>query len=297
MKSFLKIKFIYLLPFFLLLFQKVNGQDFEVAPVMLEYSAEPGDNQTKIITVKNHSNVKASFVIALADFMPSSTGEKDIMAPNSTKRSCANWLNINPSFFELNSGDEITIQIGMMVPNDQFSAAWCMLFIQPTREQTTWSVDKNLGAGVTVSGRISVLIYQSPKSNNNHSLKISNMTEITKSGDNNRAFSATIENLGDKITKCKAYLIASNIKTAEEKEFKPLEFETFPKMSRTIELVLPNELKAGSYSLATIVDYGPKYSLEGTQIIIEVKDQASIAKPDTSVIKKDIIQTDTLKVR
>jgi len=270
---------------------KVNGQDFEVAPVLLEFTTEPGENQTKIITVKNHSNLKSSFIIALADFLPSSTGEKKIMAPNSTKRSCANWLNINPSFFELNPGDEIPIQVGMLVPNDQYSAAWCLLYIQPSREQTSWSVDKKLGTGITVSGRIGILIYQSPKSNTNHSLKISSMTEITKLGDNGRTFSATIENLGDKITKCKAYLIASNIKTAEEKQFTTVEFETFPKMSRTIELTLPNELKPGTYSLATILDYGSKYSLEGTQILIEVKDDNSNVKPDTIVVKADTVST------
>jgi len=264
---------------------------------MLEYSAEPGDNQTKIITVKNHSNVKASYIISLADFLPTSSGEKKVVAPNSTKRSCANWLNINPAFFELNPGDEIPIQIGMMVPNDQFGAVWCMLYIQPSREQTTWSADKNLGTGITVTGRIGVLIYQSPKSNTNHSLKVSNMTEITKSGDNVRTFSATIENLGDKITKGKVSLIASNIKTAEEKQFKYIEVETFPKMSRTIELILPNELQAGKYSLAIIVDYGSRYSLEGTQIIIDVKDQTSIAKPDTSVFKEEGVKVaDTIKV-
>lgn len=273
--------------FFLLHLSRINGQDFEVAPVLLEYTVEPGENQTKIITIRNHSNLKTSYIISLADFLPSSSGEKKLMAPNSTKRSCANWLNINPSFFELSPGDEIPIQIGMIVPNDQYGAAWCMLYIQPTQEQTTWNVDKNLGAGILVSGRIGVMIYQSPKSNTNNSLKISSMAEITKVGDFERTFSATIENLGDRITKGKVYLIASNIKTSEEKQYKSIDFETFPKMSRTIELTLPNDLQQGVYSLAIIVDYGNKFALEGTQIMIEVKDQSNKTKIDTASVKLD----------
>jgi hypothetical protein len=291
MKRFTIIKIAFLLSFVLLVkANRVIGQDFEVAPVLLEFNSEPGENQFKIINIKNHSNVKASFIISIADFLPSSSGEKRIMAPNSTKRSCANWLNINPSFFELNPGDEIPIQIGMMVPTDQYSAAWCMLYIQPSREQTTWSADKNLGAGVTVTGRIGVLIYQTPKSNTNNSLKISSMAEITKVGDVVRTFTATVENLGERITKGRAYLIASNIKTSEEKQFKAIDFEVFPKMSRTIKMSLPNELQPGSYSLATIVDYGTKFALEGTQIMIEVKDSGVIRNsPD--------VNSDTAKVK
>lgn len=275
---------------FIFIYKNSYAQDFEVAPVKLEFTTEPGENQTKTITVKNHSNKKESFIIVLSDFLPSSTGNLNYMAPNSTKRSCANWLNINPSFFELNPNDEIPVQISMGVPNDQFSAAWCMLYLQTTLEQTAWNSEKNLGAGVTVTGRIGVLIYQSPNSNTNHSLKISNLTETTNPSSKDRVFTAIIENLGDKITKSKAYLIASNMKTAEEKQFSPFEFETFPKMSRTIELTLPNELLPGTYSLAAILDYGSKYSLEGTQVVIEVKDPSKVIKPDSYGVKTDTVQ-------
>lgn len=269
---------------------KLSAQDFEVAPVKLDFSTEPGESQTKTITVKNHSNKKASFIFAISDYLPASNGGFSYLPPNSTKRTCANWLNINPSFFELNPGDEIPIQIGMLVPNDQYGTAWCILYIQPTQEQTSWNVDKNLGAGVNVSGRIGVMISQSPKSNTNHSVKISSMSEITKVGDAERTFSATVENLGEKITKVKVYLIASNIKTSEEMQFKPVEIETYPKMSRTIDLILPNVLKKGTYSLATIIDYGSKYALEGTQIVIEVKED-SLKKID------EVIKVDSLNVK
>lgn len=265
-------------------FQDLKGQDFEVAPVKLEFDAEPSMNQTKTISVKNHSNKKTSFVISISDFLPNSKGELVALPPNSSKRSCANWININPSFFDVNPGDDIQIQITMLVPGEDYGSAWCMLYIQPATEQTSWSVDKTLGAGVTVTGRIGVLLSQSPKSNTNHSLKISNFSEVTQLGDINRKFSATIENIGDKVTKFKVFLLASNIATAEEKQFKPQELEIYPKMTRAIELVLPNELPTGQYALAAIVDYGPKYPLEGAQIVIDVvnKDSRTLSVPDTT---------------
>jgi hypothetical protein len=248
------------------------SQDFEVAPVKLEFSAEPGENQTKVINVKNHSNKKSSFVIAISDFLPSSDGKRQIMPPSTTRRSAANWLNINPSFFELNPGDQIPIQISILVPGDEYGAAWCMLYIQPTREQTSWSADKALGAGVMVSGRIGVSVYQSPSTNKNHSIKVTSLLEITKPNDTNRKFTASLDNLGDKVTKCKVHLIASNINTAVEKQFPSFEIETFPKMTRNVEVELPKgELPPGKYALAVIVDYGPRFALEGAQLVIDVQ--------------------------
>jgi len=246
------------------------SQDFEVAPVRLEFDAEPATSQQKTLNIKNHSSRRVSYTVSFADFLPSSTGERKILPPNSTKRSCANWINVNPAFFELNPGEDIQIQVNMLVPGEEFGTAWCMLFIQPTREQTSWSADKQLAAGITVSGRIGVLIYQSPKSNQNYSVKASNFQEITKPGDSNRKFSAVIENLGDKVANCKVFLLASNMMTAEEKQFPPKDFEVFPKLSRTVELELPNDLPAGKYALAIIVDYGPKYPLEGSQLVIDI---------------------------
>lgn len=277
---------IYLLICFVFLTVKVQAQDFEVAPVRLEFDAEPASSQMKVLNIKNHSSRKVSYTVALADFLPSSVGEKKSLPPNSTRRSCANWININPSFFELNPGDDIQIQVTILVPGEEYGTAWCMLYIQPTREQTSWSADKNLGAGVTVTGRIGIQVYQSPKSNTNQSIKISNLVETTVISDNVRKFSATIENLGDKVTICKVFLLASNMITAEEKQFSSISYEVFPKMSRNIELELPNDLAPGTYALAAIVDYGPKFPLEGAQIVIEVKGNTRTITPDTTSVKK-----------
>lgn len=249
------------------------AQDFEVAPVRLDFNAEPGENQTKVINVKNHSNKKTSYIVAIFDFLPSSDGKRQIMPPSSTRRSAANWLNINPSFFELNPGDQIPVQVSMLVPGDEYGAAWSILYIQPTREQTSWDVDKALGAGVSVSGRIGVTVFQSPSTNTNHSVKVTSLLEITQPGDTLRKFSATLDNLGDKVTKCKVHLIASNIITAEEKQFPSFEVETYPKMTRTVEVLLPvTNLIPGQYALAVIIDYGPRFALEGAQMVIDIND-------------------------
>lgn len=256
-------------------------QDFEVAPVNLEFNAEPGENQVKTINVRNHSNQKTSFMVTLSDYLPKGDGGREFLPPNSTKRSCANWMNINPSFFELNPGEEMALQIGMLVPGEEYGAAWAMLFIQPTREQTSWSAEGTLGAGVMVSGRIGVTVSQTPKSNAINSVKVTSFTEDVTSSGGDRLFNLSLDNLGERITKCKVFLIASNMITAEEKQFTPIEIETFPKATRNVQLTLPaGQLAPGKYALAAIVDYGPKYALEGAQIVIDVKGSAQPIQTD-----------------
>lgn len=247
-----------------------SAQDFEVAPVKLMFDAEPGTSQTRMVSVKNHSSRRVAFSFVLADFLPTSEGALNTLPPNSTKRSCANWININPSFFELNPGDAINVQVSMLVPGEEFGSAWCMLYVQPTREQTSWSADKALRAGITVTGRIGIQIYQSPKSNKNYAVKVGSLVEVTSASDTARRFVATIENLGDKVVTCKTFLLASNMLTAEEYQFPAQKVVVFPRMSRKVTLFLPDTLPSGKYALAAIADYGPKYPLEGAQIMIDV---------------------------
>jgi len=269
-----------------LLYNNLKGQDFEVSPTKLEFDAEPSTSQTKTINVKNHGSKKVAFTIVISDFLPSTTGEKKPLPPNSTKRSAANWLNINPSFFELNPNETAVVQVSMLVPGEEYGASWCMIYVQPTREQSSWDADKALQAGVAISSRIGIQVSQTPKSNTNQSVRISNFTQIESSVSNKMKFTATLENLGDRISKCKVFLLASNMATAEEKKYPAMDYEVFPKMSRNIELELPNDLAPGTYALAAIVDYGPKFPLEGAQIVIEVKGNARTITPDTTSVKK-----------
>lgn len=260
-----------LLSIVLFSFFNVFAQDFEVAPVKLNYTAEPGETQSKTITIRNHANRKSAFVVTLGDFQPDSKGNKKQMKANTTKHSCANWISISPAFFELNPNDEKTITVNMQVPVDDYSTRWAMIYVKPTKEQTAFTADKSLRAGVTVSGRIGVQVFQSPKSNTNFSAKINNLIEVTEAKDTVRKFTANIDNVGDKIMQCKVYLIASNIKTTEEKTFKPVSIESFPKTSQTVELKIPkNLLPAGKYALAAVLDFGSKTNLEGTQMLIIV---------------------------
>lgn len=258
-----------------LLFMCIGGsvslaQDFEVSPVKVNYQVEPGEARSRIITIKNHANKKQTFLFNIQDFMLDRNGKMEFFPANSTKFSCAEWLSISPAFFELNPNEEIEVTLTMQVPVGDYTSRWCIVYVRTAKEQTSFTADKTLSAGVAISAQIAIIVTQSPSSNTNYYATINRLTEVT-SKDSLRRFTANIENLGDKIIRCKVYLVAADLNTTEETVFKSVEVLTYPKSNQNVLLEMPPVLPKGKYSLSAILDYGSDKALEGTQTIIEVE--------------------------
>lgn len=248
-----------------------SAQDFEVSPMALYYNSEPGESQTRFIKVKNHNSRSETFIISLSDYAVNSNGIGEYVDAGSMKYSIADWVSITPLFFEIQPNEEKEISITVQQPADDFSSKWGCLFIRTAQEQNAFSSDKSLSAGINISARIVVNIYQTPNANSSFKATISNLMEISNDEDSIRTFSSIINNLSDIITQCSVYVIATNVETAEETIFPDQKFTMYPKSSRKLELYMPNTLPKGTYSLAAILDYGSKTNLEGTQIMIKVE--------------------------
>lgn len=259
------------LVFISLSFSYLNAQDFEVSPVSLFFNAEPGESQSKFINIKNHSSKAETFILTTSDYSVDSKGKGSYVEAGSLKQSVANLISISPSFFELQPNEEKQVNITLQQPIDDFGSKWGVVFVKTAKEQEAFSVDKGVSAGVSLSARIAVDVFQTPGNNKSFKATISNLSEISNDTDSLRVFTAIVNNLSEIITECKVMLIATNIETAEETNFKEEKFMMFPKSSRKIELELPNNLSKGTYSLAAILDYGSRTNLEGTQMIIKVE--------------------------
>ncbi len=246
------------------------SQDFEVAPVLVSFNAEPGSIQTTKLSIKNYANVKQKFEVTLSDYSIDNQGNKSSMAAGQSKNSLANWLTLNPSFVELNPNESKEIELMITVPKGHGEIRWGMAHVQVAKEKSAFEVDEEMATGVVLVPRIVVLIKQSPKSNQNYSAKIQGLKEITEEGEN-RTFEATIVNDGDKVIDAKVSLSVANIMTAKEESFPKKKFTVYPKQSRIIQISLPNKLEKGKYAIAAIMDYGHRKSLEGAQLMIEEK--------------------------
>jgi hypothetical protein len=256
---------------FLLFTLFLNAQDFEVAPVIMSFAANPGEIQKKEINLINHSSKPQKYTFKLSDYEIDAEGNKRSIPLGTSNRSCADWITINPSFVELIPNQSVSAEVLMTVPKDGFRARWCMIIVEAGKEQTTFEADKNLATGVVIVPRIVVLVKQSPESNTNYKATIQGLKEVTKPGEKQRSFEVEVSNTGDNVIEANVTLALANIQTAKEEKFSPIQVTVYPDAVRTVKLQLPNELSKGNYALAAILDYGHRQPLEGTQILLEVK--------------------------
>lgn len=248
-----------------------NGQDFEVSPTKLFFNAEPGESQTKYLIVKNHSSNAETYILNISDYNVNNSGDGEYVEAGSMKNSVADWISIAPSFFEIEPNSEKEIVVTLQQPADEYGSKWGVIFVRTAKEQTSYSADKSLTAGMIVSPRIEIKVFQTPSTNRSFKSTINNISEITVKSDSIRTFTAIVNNLSDIITECTVTLVSTNVVSGEEFVFNNVEFAMYPKSSRKIELNLNGVLPKGTYSLAAILDYGSKTNLEGAQMIIVVE--------------------------
>ncbi len=249
----------------------VFSQDFEVAPVLVSFDANPGENQVQTLVLRNHSNEKQAFVLNLADYTPNEDGSKISGAAGTTNRSLADWIAINPSLVELNPNEAASINLVMTVPRTGFNSRWGMIQVEVAKEQMASEADKQLAAGVVVLPRIVVLVKQSPRSNQNFEGNVSGMKEVKSTNSEFRSFEAVLTNTGDKILDAKAFLALANLETAEEKQFNPVSVTIYPEQKRKLTLILPEHLEPGQYAIAFLLDYGHGSAIEGAQILLSIE--------------------------
>lgn len=249
----------------------IHAQELEVSPGTLSFATNPGSSQTQQITLRNKGNTEQSFIFNLSDWMTDETGEVKYFNPGTTARSCAEWITVSPALVTLQPNEQATVNITMLVPSDNASTKWAVLFVESAVEQTgPKAVDKEMAMGVQVALRIAVTIYQSPTSNTLYKGTIEGLAEKIND-DNSRTYTSQVINLGDKVLNCKVYFTLTNLETAEEITSAPFEFSLLPETSKKVSYKHDKPLAKGRYSVAAILDYGYSSELEGVQLELDVK--------------------------
>ena len=248
----------------------ITAQELEVSPGKLIFNANPGSSQTQQVSVRNRASKEQSFIFNLGDWLTDEKGETKYFKPGTIPRSCADWITVSPSLITLQPNESAKINVTMLVPNDNSSTKWAVMFVESAVEQTgPQAVDKGMKMGMTLSARIAIPIFQSPSSNNFYKATIEGLTESVQ--DSTRVYNTKVINLGDKILNCKVYFTFSNLVTADEITSDPIEFSLLPESNKDVKYTLSQPLEKGKYSVAAVLDYGHSDELEGVQIDIDVK--------------------------
>jgi len=263
--------FLLLFVFFAIPNGRLNAQELEVTPGTLMFSVNPGASQTQQIFVRNKANTEQSFIFNLADWLTDEMGEVKYFNPGTTGRSCADWITITPTLVSLQPNESVRVNVTMLVPNDNPSTKWAVLFVESAEEKTgPTAIDKDIQMGLNISARIAIPIYQSPSGNTLYKGTIDELVE-TVGEDNSRSFKSLVINVGDKVLNCKVFFTIMSLETAEETTSDPIEFSLLPESNKSVEYKPEEPLKKGRYSVTAILDYGYNEELEGIQLDIEVK--------------------------
>lgn len=244
---------------------QLNAQELEVSPAKLFFTANPGSSQTKQVYIRNKAKTPQNFIFNLNDWLTDEKGEVKYFDPGSIGRSCTDWITVSPPLVTLQPNESTRINITVLVPEDNNSTKWSMLFVESAVEQTgPAAIDKQVQMGMKVSARIAIPIFQSPTSNTLYKASLEGLNESLNDGQ--RTYTSKVINLGDKVLTCKVFFTFSNLETAEEYTSEPQEFSLLPETTKDLTYTLDKQLPAGTYSIAAILDYGFNDELEGIQM-------------------------------
>lgn len=256
--------FLFLTPFVM------RAQELEVTPGTMMFNVSPGSSQTQQVYVRNKGNKPQNFVFNLADWLVDESGETKYFPQGTTARSCADWITVSPALVTLQPNESANVNVTMLVPNDEVSTKWAVLFVQSAEETTgAQAVDKEVQMGLRVAARIAIPIYQSPTSNRMYKGVIEGLEEKIDE-DGFRNYKTQVINTGDKILNCKVYFTVSNLQTAEEYISEPFNFMLLPETIKKLNYTLDKELEKGNYAVSAVLDYGFNEELDGVQIEIDV---------------------------
>ena len=253
--------------------KSVFSQDFEISPASLHYKLNPFETEKKIINITNHSNSTTFFKISYSDYIFNIDGKIETVQAKSTTNSCIDWLVPDKDIFELKPNETYKLKMSMQVPTEDYMAHWGYIYVQTTKEVSSFDVDKQTAqTGVNLLGRIAIEVVRTAKIQEEPEMSIKELRELndseleTKNTKTAKTFTVLIDNQGSDIHACTVLFIASNLTTAEEYEFDLIKLKSYPGFLRKVTFTLPNTLPEGEYSFVALLDYGNKATIEGTRL-------------------------------
>lgn len=241
-----------------------------VRPVTIEFSNTSGEIGERKILITNTLEIKKQFIVYPADWERDTIGAHVYNEPSDHLRSCAKWIELDKTFFELEPGQTEELNIKLVSPTDSTAfdkMKWCMLFVETTQEK---KVKDTTGLTTTIASRfrVGVHVYQTPPGVTNKEIRL---LEFEPLRNENNKYRITCENTGAVQLNCTSYLELSSLNDGSRIKIPSIDFPVFPSQKRYLDFELPNTIPKGKYILTGIIDAGQDVPLEAGQISIEIQ--------------------------
>lgn len=269
-------KIVILVPCLLLLTTIIKAQTEEkqrgiaVRPVTLDFTVSPGNMETNRVLITNGLEVKKQFIVYVADWRRDTIGSHVYSEPGNDPRSCASWIDLDKTFFELEPGQTEELTVKLTNPADSLKVnqmRWCMLFVETTQEK---EVKDTSGFTTTIASRfrVGIHIYQTPKGITEKEIRLLTLEPLDRETNKYRI---TCENTGATQLHCTSYLELASLNDGSRTRIPAIEFPIFPEQKRFLDFEIPASMTKGKYTLTGIIDAGEDVPLEAAQLTIEIK--------------------------
>lgn len=254
----------------------VSAQSVSLSPSRLYFKAAAGETKKQIVHVTNNSTTPQSFNISFGDFAASGIDGKTQLQPQGdNEHSCSPYLSASPSFFTLEAGKSMDVQVIIELPNlpEANKVKWGTMILKLEKERTEASNSSKdgVGMGLIETFQFVVHVFQTPPTITSKQAEITSFKENVDATNATRTLDLLTQNTGEAIVDCAAYLEFSNLKTGYEERTKPSAFTILPGGGRLMKFNVPDGLPKGKYTVTAVVDIGSKDAVQAAEMNIEVQ--------------------------
>ncbi len=249
-----------------------NKKEVTVSPAHLRFSVDPGKTARNKVTITNYTSVVQNFTIKYNDFDMTSEGKNYFIEAGQCKYSISQLVSYSPTYIEVQPGTSEVIIVSVQVPRtpEADKAAWGVLLIEQAVGKKELHPDGNPATfGVSPNYAFGVWLYQNPGN-----LEISNVsiTKFTyqKNKKNRRFLMLDIENNGDGISYCKAYVDMTNLETGKQNKLGGKNYTVLPGYFRTFIFELPDDFPNGTYSAIGVIGYDSNDKIVAADLEIKI---------------------------
>ena len=248
-----------------------------VSPAHLNFNVDLGKIKTEKVKVTNYTGATKKFLIKYNDFDMTIDGKSSFLEAGESKYSLSKYLSISPTFIELEAGKSAEVSVTVQLPNDPEAnvASWGVLMVEETKERQKLDPGNESGEtvafGITPTIVFGVWLYQNPPNVENTSIEIQKFTYNKDEENETKFLFLELENTGDGISFCKAYIELTNLGTGEQHFLGGKKYTILPGYRRTFIFELTPNISKGKYSAVGVVDYFSNTELVAAEMELSIE--------------------------
>ena len=245
-----------------------------VSPSHFHFTQEQGQIKTYDITVKNTTSTAKSFNVNIYDFDMNGKGKSSFLPPGEGKYSLSKWMNISPTFIELEPFKTKKVKVTISVPSDDNGrkAAWSILMIEqeaPRNNLVNTKKDGNTVAfGIVPTFAFGIFAYQNPPNVLTNNIEFTEFQFLENDAVNKLLLE--VQNKGDGIAYCTSYIDLTNLDTGEQQRLRVKNFTIVPDLTRDFIFNLPQTLQKGKYLAVGVLDYENSEEIQAAKLEFEI---------------------------